>query len=115
MLHQRCRSMASPLFVFETPGDIHFLLKNTHHIDIPAVGDPEEQDVRADGQFAVAKPNVIGKAALSSPVRQSFAGLADAQNIALGLCYAPIMNGVVPDCAEIVLCSGGETRAVHSG
>src|SRR6185503_12072022 len=75
----------------------------------------KKQDVRADGQFAVAGPNVIRVASLPAPLRQSFAGLADAQNIALSLCDAPIMDGVVPDCAEIALRSGGETRAAHSG
>src|SRR3954454_15396177 len=75
----------------------------------------KKQDVGADGQFTITGPNVIRVASLPEPVRQSFAGLADVQNIALGLCDAPIVDGVVPDCAEIALCRGGETRAVHSG
>ena len=63
------------------PSDIHSLMENAYHIDLPTARHSEKQDVGADGQFTITGPNVIRVASLPAPVRQSFAGLADDQNM----------------------------------
>lgn len=88
-------------------GYVYPLMQDADNVDHPGIGEAEEQEVRAYGQFPVAVPDVVNRAALPAAGRQCFAGVADTENVALGLRRAPPCGGVVPDFSKIGLSGGG--------
>jgi hypothetical protein len=94
---------ALPLSSSQVRSHVHALMKDADHVYQPGIGDTVEQHVSANGQFSVSGADVVDGAALSAPLSQGPAGIADGKSVARGLVLAPVPSGVLPDLFEVGL------------
>lgn len=99
--------------VTQPAGNIHLLMQDADYFD-QLRRLPEKYNVHSDECLPVAFSNAFSRQTWLGAIDQTLDSTFDVQDITLGLCVTPSVNGVIPDVVEVMFRRWREDVASHA-